>query len=65
MFRFPVRERGFYLLQNAKAVKLTTHLNVMLRLRMGGAVPLVPLPHMPSRRAQGQLFVVMEVGRIA
>jgi hypothetical protein len=34
--------------QPAEDVKLTTHINLVSRLRMRGAIP--TLPHMPSRR---------------
>ena len=34
--------------------EVTTHLHLVLRLRMSGATPL--LPYMPSLRGQGQLY---------
>jgi hypothetical protein len=37
-----------------RRVKLTTHLPLVSGLRMSGAV--TPLPHMPSWRAQGQIY---------
>jgi hypothetical protein len=41
--------------QSEWGVKLTTHLHLLLSLRMGGKIP--PLPHVPSWRALEQLYL--------
>jgi len=38
--------------QNSQCGKLTTHLHLMLRLRISGSI--LPLPHVPLWHAQGQ-----------
>ena len=37
-----------------RGVKLTTCLNLVIRLRLGATKP--PLPHMPSQHTKGQLY---------
>jgi hypothetical protein len=44
-------------------VKLTSHLHVVQRLRRGESVPLAVLPCMLSWHAQGQLYLLRDVGR--
>ena len=38
-------------------VKLTTRVHLELGLRTSGGMP--PLPHIPSQRSQGQLYVTV------
>jgi hypothetical protein len=58
-----VREEGAVSLgYSSSAVKQTTHLHIMLRLRMSGAVS--PFPHMSSCCAVGQLYFHPHAGSI-